>query len=107
MRKIRLSYMEWERICNYKKMHWRMCATCCFQLSKLDGDVYHVEALIRLPIFILLFIPASIIDAFAYMWDEGLKNFQFPSRWVDGSHIYPGCDAYDYCEVTWDAKNKG
>ena len=107
MRKINIKYSDWARICNYKKVHRRMRATCCFQLSKLDNGVYHVKALISLPVFILFFIPASIIDAFAYMWDRGLKNFQFQSRWVDGSHIYPGCDAYDYCEVLWDANNKG
>ena len=106
MRKINIKYSDWAKICNYKKVHRRMWATCCFQLSKLDSDIYHVEALIRLPLFILLFIPASIIDMFAYMWDRGLKNFQFPFRWIDSYHIYPDCDAYDYCEVLWDAKNK-
>ena len=106
MRKINIKYSDLARICNYKKAHWRIRATCCFQLSKLDGNVYYIEALVKLPLFILLFIPASIIDMFAYMWDSGLKNFQFPSRWADSSHIYPGCDAHNYCEVLWNEKNK-
>ena len=104
MRKVKISYSDWAHIRNYKKVHWMECVCCFFRLSKVDG-CFRVDSKAYLIAYMILFIPAVVLTFFACLWDGGLKTFELPTRWVNGSYIYQGCHAYDYCEVIWDAKS--
>lgn len=106
MRKIRLSYYEWTKIQGYKKEHWFELLFCYFRMSKIN-NIYHVCAKVRPVAYVLLFIPLIVLTFCDCIWNCGLKEFQLPPMWVTGSYIYPDNVMYDYCEVTWDAKNKG
>lgn len=106
MRKIRLSYMEWEKIQGYKKTHWLEILFCYFRMSKV-GNIYLVYAKIHPVAYVLLFIPLIILTFLDCIWNCGLKEFQLPPMLVTNSYIYPDNVMYDYCEVTWDAENKG
>ena len=106
MRKIKLSYYEWSKIQGYKKVHWLEILCCYFRMVRED-NVYYVYAKVHPVAYILLFIPVILLTFFDCIWNCGLKKFQLPSMWLTGSYIFPEHIMYDYCEVTWDAKNKG
>ena len=52
---------------------------CTYKLEKINEDHYRREQFINLPIYFLLFIPVSIIQAMQCMWDGGLKKFEWPA----------------------------
>lgn len=44
-----------------------------------DG-IYDIKCKVKLPIYIILFIPAHIIKMLMCMWDGGLKDFNIEKR---------------------------
>lgn len=106
MRKIRLSYYEFANIQGYRKVHWFKILFCYFRMSKVNST-YHICAKVHPVAYVFLFIPLMFLTFLDCIWNCGLKEFQLPPMQVTNSYIYPKHIKYDYCEVLWDAKNKG
>ena len=49
-------------------------------ITKVDNNIFAVEDKVNIIIYIILFIPAVIIEFFAIIWDGGLKLFKIPPR---------------------------
>lgn len=53
---------------------------CNYELQKTSDITYRITPRVKLPIYILLFIPVHLLQAFYCMWDGGLKEFSIEPR---------------------------
>ena len=79
---MKVSYKEFAKFLNYKKPHRLMRLNCNFYLEPTPYGDTRARAIIKWPVYLLLFIPVHIIAFFAYIWDGGIKNFTFEGRTV-------------------------
>lgn len=91
--KKKISLDEWTALGAYN--HARPCFRrfCTYKLKKISEIHYRREQFVSLPIYFLLFIPASIVQAVWRMWDGGLKEFEWPAYYLGGDDLW-SCD-YD------------
>ena len=75
----KLTYNEFAKAVRYKKPHRLMKLTCSFtkEEHKYD-DVFRVR--VKLFWFIILFIPACIIEFFERVWTDVIMDFDLPER---------------------------
>ena len=74
--KKKISLDEWTMLGAYNRAQPWARRLCSYKLEKISEGHYRREQFISLPIYFLLFIPASIIQAVWCMWDGGLKEFE-------------------------------
>ena len=72
---MKISRKECAYIMNRPQRH-----ICNYELQKTSDITYRITPSIKLPIYILLFIPIHLLQAFHCMWDGGLKEFSIEPR---------------------------
>lgn len=79
--KKRISYADWTAIRpdNYAVEWFR--PMCKYTLVK-EGDRFKREQRIPLWFYLLIFIPAHLVQALWCMWDGGLREFEFADRYL-------------------------
>ena len=77
----KLTYNEFAKAVGYKKPHRFMKLACNFtRESRKYDDVFRVH--VKLFWFIILFIPACIIEFFGRIWTDVIMDFDLPERLV-------------------------
>ena len=103
---VKIPYEYWMRIRNYKKDHIKEMFFMYFYMEKINNSTYRVYAKERLWIFLLIFPIELLVTVIWCIWDGGLREFELPTRYQTSSYIYFDCDAFDVCEVLWDADTR-
>ena len=85
--KKRISLNEWLYIGKYHSAAKWIRPLCSHFLVKTEKG-FRRDCYVNLFIYILLVIPAHIIKVFYYMWDGGLKEFEFEGRFVGSDNIW-------------------
>ena len=86
--KKKISLEEWTALgaYNHARPVWRKL--CTYKLEKISEEHYRREQFVSLPIYFLLFIPVSIIQAVYCLWDGGLKEFEQPIYYLGGDDLW-------------------
>lgn len=77
----KISYKDFAYLMNYKKHHPFIKYCCNCYLKERDSSVL-LTSRVKLPIYILLFIPAQIIELFYAAWDCGIRNYDMWGRTI-------------------------
>lgn len=76
---IKLKYYDASYILGYKQTHLIQKYFCQWKISSCGKQVKRLECNIKLPVFIITYIPMLVIIFLYYLWDEGLRHFSFPT----------------------------
>lgn len=106
MNKLKITYEEWTAIGRYNYAAKWLRRICRYDLIKESDTRFKREQRINLIIYLILFIPVHILQAFVCMWDGGLKEFEFAERYLGGDWLQTGSHSYDVAEKIWNDKNK-
>lgn len=82
---LKLKYKEAAYVLNYKKSH-RLQKWLCDWTIEEKGDGYYIKCQVKLPIFIIVYLPVAIVEFALYAWDEGIKYYHLPTRLVFSCH---------------------
>lgn len=84
--KKKITYKQWQEIgiCNHAAKWLR--PFCSYFLIK-KGESFRREQYIPLWLYIILFIPVHLLQALCCMWDGGLREFEFASRYLGGDDL--------------------
>ncbi len=77
---MKVSYKEFAQFLNYKKPHRLMKLNCNFYIEHTSDICMRARAVIKWPVYIILFLPVHIFKLFYCIWDGGLKEFSFEGR---------------------------
>lgn len=80
--KKRISRKEWEYIGKYNPAAKWLRPLCSYTLEKKSDNEFIRVCRISWPVYLLIFIPVHLIQAFYCMWDGGLKKFE-----IEGRHL--------------------
>lgn len=95
--KYKISLKEWEMINKFNYANKRGRHLCTYYLYRSGQNIIR-EQRICLFLYLLLFIPAHIIQVFILMWDGGLKEFEFAQRLIGYDVIYAWDDKFKIAE---------
>ena len=84
--KKRISLNEWLYIGKYHPAAKKVRPLCSHFLVKTEKG-FRRDCYVNLFIYILLVVPVHIIKAFYYMWDGGLKEFEFEGCFIGSTYI--------------------
>jgi hypothetical protein len=103
--KKRITLKDWTYIgkCNHAAKWCR--PICSYRLVKKDIDFIR-EQKMGWPWYIIVFIPVHILQAFACIWDGGLKEFTILGRDIGYDVLTRGSPAYTRAEEIWNKYNK-
>lgn len=104
MNKKKISYKEWTEIGIYNHAAKWLRPFCRYDLIKEPDGRFKREQRIGLFVYLLIFIPAHIIQAFWCMWDGGLREFEFAERYLGGEWFTPDIDPFKTAEKIWNSK---
>lgn len=90
----KISYKELATLLGYKKNHRLEKIACNHYIEDNDGCSVNVISKVKMPVYILLFIPACIVQALMLMWDGGLKNFSIESRTYSNTIVWKVSERY-------------
>ena len=89
----KISYDEWQMIGKYNHAKPWLRKLCTYTLTKESDIKYRRDQCIPVWLYVVLFIPACVVQAVWCMWDGGLKDFELPERYLGGDYLW-SCD-YD------------
>jgi hypothetical protein len=79
---------------------------CSYQLVKEDDKTFKRVQEISWPIYLLIFIPVHLLQAFVCMWDGGLKEFIIFSRNIGYDILSKGSESFQRAEEVWNGTIK-
>lgn len=75
----KINYKQFATLLNYSKKHPFERIACNYYIAENSACVRVIKK-IKLPVYILLFVPAHILQAITLIWDGGLKEFSIEPR---------------------------
>lgn len=90
----KINYEELAILLGYKKSHPLEKIACNHYIEDNGGCSVKVISKVKMPVYILLFIPACIFQVLALVWDGGLKNFSIESRNYGTSNVWKDSERY-------------
>jgi hypothetical protein len=104
MDKVKITLDEWTELGQYNYAAKWVRRFCRYDLIKESDFTFKREQRIGLVAYLIMFIPAHIIQAFWCMWDGGLREFEFAERYLGGDWITAGELAFERAEKIWNSK---
>ena len=102
--KKKITFAEWNEIGIYNHAVKWLRPFCVYHLIK-EGDRYKREQRIPLWFYLIIFIPAHLLQVLTCMWDGGLKEFEFADRYLGGDYLdWVGDPAWEKAKAIWDRK---
>lgn len=99
--KKRISQKEWEYIGKYNPAAKWLRPLCSYSLIETE-DGFRRECKIGWFVYLMIFVPAHLLQALCCMWDGGLKEFEICPRYL-GHNEYRSYDpAYTQVQELWD-----
>lgn len=89
----KISYKELAILLGYKKNHTFKKLACNHYIEDNDYSV-KVISKVKMPVYILLFVPACIFQALVLVWDGGLKDFSIESRTYGTMNVWKDTERY-------------
>lgn len=92
--KKRITLQQWNEIGQYNHARKWLRPFCVYTLGfEPDGKLKREQ---RLPLwfYLLIFIPAHIVQALWCMWDGGLREFEIADRYLGGDYFTESNPAY-------------
>lgn len=77
----KISYKDFAYLMNYKQRHTFIKYCCNCYLEERDASVL-LTSRVKLPIYILLFIPVQFIELFYAAWVYGIRNYNIWGRTI-------------------------
>lgn len=104
IKKKKISLKDWTYIgkCNYAVKWCR--PLCSYTLIKKDETTYTRCQKLGLFAYILLFIPAHLIQFFECLWDGGLREFTIIKREIGQDHVFKHHTAFERAEQVWNGE---
>lgn len=101
--KKKITLKEWTYIgkANYAAKWCRRL--CSYSLIREDDKTFVRVQKMNLFIYLLLFIPVHILQAFVCMWDGGLSEFTILGRVTGQDTLSIGSPAYEKAEGIWNS----
>ena len=78
---MKISYKDFAYLMNFEMPHPFIKYCCNCYATEIDGDV-QLAAHIKLPLYLLFFLPIQFIEIFHAAWSYGLKNYSICEREV-------------------------
>ena len=85
--KKRITRADWEYIGKYNPAAKWFRPLASYTLIEVE-DGFRRECKIPWIVYLIIFIPAHLLEALCCMWDCGLRNFQFAGRFLGADNIY-------------------
>lgn len=104
MGKKKITYKEWDDIGKYNYAAKWLRPLCSYTLVKEHDGRFKREQRIGWFVYLLIFIPVHILQAFVCMWDGGLKEFEFAPRYLGGDWFTQGSECFNRAEKIWNIK---
>lgn len=104
MDKVKITLDEWTEIGQYNRAAKWCRHLCRYDLIKESDFKFKREQRIGLVAYLIMFIPAHIIQAIWCMWDGGLREFEFAERYLGGDWLPAGDLAFERAEKIWNSK---
>ena len=99
----KISYEEWTYIGKYNHAAKWLRPFCKYTLIK-TGDGFRREQRIPVWFYLLVFIPAHLIQALYCMWDGGLREFEFATLYLGGDDLPAPGKCYEHAKEVWETK---
>lgn len=87
MEKKKITQKEWEYIDEYNYATKWGRKLCNYYLIKEENYGFHRKQTIKLPVYILFFIPFIVGQFFYCCWDGGIKDFELPDFTLGVQHF--------------------
>jgi hypothetical protein len=104
MLKKRISNKDWEYIGKYNYAAKWLRPLCRYTLIKEPDGRFKREQCIGWFVYLLLFIPVHILQAFWCLWDGGLKEFEINKRYLGSDVLVSGSECFTRAEEIWNRK---
>lgn len=78
----------------------------CAPRYTLSGSDIRIDVSVYWLLYILTFIPTSIVILFHCLWNGGLQNFYFPNRLYNTWYFFLGCEPYRRAVEILDTENE-
>ena len=89
---IKINYEEAAYILNYSLPHNFERFFCNYYLTRKNANNYTISCYAKWWLYILTFPITTIILLFTYLWDGGLKEFEFINREI---YVWGGCGGFN------------
>lgn len=100
--KKRITYKQWQEISRYNYAVKWLRPFCSYFLIKED-EKFKREQQIPLWIYLILFIPVHLLQALTCVWDGGLIEFKFESRYLGNDHLgIEGNPTWERAKKIWE-----
>lgn len=93
----KIKYKDWALLRGYTKEHKDEKRFYNFYIYHYDNRCFKIWGRMKLWVYLLLFIPAHVIQFFYLLWDGGICKFGIEDRPVKYSYFYPDSAKYDLC----------
>ena len=103
--KKRITRADWEYIGKYNPAAPWLRPICSYTLKEIEGG-FRRECKIPWIVYLVIFIPAHLLEAIFCIWDGGLRNFEIANRFLGADNIHEthGCNkgAYPKAKEIWE-----
>lgn len=89
----KISLKDWEYIGKYNPAAKWVRPFCSYTLTETDKG-FRRDCKLSWLVYLLLFLPVHLLQAFACMWDGGLKEFEVQTRHIGHDNITNHGDNY-------------
>ena len=89
----KINFSQWEAMGKYNYVTKWLRPFCKYTLEEKANGSYYRRQYLGWPIYLILFIPAHILQFFYCAWDGGIKYFEFQGRYINGDMISPKNEA--------------
>ena len=97
-----ITYAQWNELGLYNHAAKWLRPFCSYTLTKED-ERFKREQRIPLWFYLIIFIPAHLIQALYCMWDGGLKDFEFAGRYLGGDYLgWAGDPTWEKAKEMWE-----
>lgn len=101
MLKQKISRKEWDEIGIHSYAADWVRPFCTHLLVRESDGRFKREQRVGWLAYIVLLLPAVLIQFFWCCWDGGIKEFEFPERYLGGDWFTPGTIPYDRSLTIW------
>lgn len=101
--KKKITRQEWNEIGVYNYAAKWLRPLCSYCLVHLEDGSFKREQYIPMCLYLLIFIPAHVIQALYCMWDGGLKEFELAGRHLGSDNLgRVGDSAWTKAKEIWE-----
>lgn len=98
----RISKKQYDSIGKYNPVAKWLRPLCSYRLYPTAGGNYERTCHLSIPAYLVLFIPVHLLEVLVLIWDGGLREFRFESRFLGSDIIIYGTEAWKKANEIWE-----